>query len=348
MNRHQHCARALPAWTRAALHLCVLCAFLLVTGIVHAQAQKLPKLTLAGPSAAVSNALIHMVDSGALNDIADVVEFVPWRDPDQLRVMALDGRADVLAMPTNVAANLYNRGAKLQLINVSTWGVLWLVSRDPALKSLADLRGKELAMPFRGDMPDIVLQLLAEQQGMDVRKDLQLRYVASPVDAMQLLVMRRVDHALLAEPAASMALRKTGSFPLSMIAPELHRSVDLQQEWGRVFARAARIPQAGIAVMGALRERPELVARIEAEYARALAWCKDNAEACGKAVAARIDLLSPEAVTDSIAVSQLEAVSVADARAELEFMFGKLVAKNPALVGGKLPDEGFYAGATTQ
>ena len=173
-----------------------------------------------------------------------------------------------------------------------------------------------------------------------------LRYVASPVDAMQLLVMRRVDHALLAEPAASMALRKTGSFPLSVIAPELHRSVDLQQEWGRVFARAARIPQAGIAVMGALRERPELVARIEAEYARSLAWCKDNAEVCGKAVAARIDLLSPEAVTDSIAVSQLEAVSVADARAELEFMFGKLVAKNPALVGGKLPDEGFYAGAT--
>ena len=67
-----------------------------------------------------------------------------------------------------------------------------------------------------------------------------------------------------------------------------------------------------------------------------------------KAVAARIDMLSPEAVTDSIAVSQLEAVSVADARAELEFMFGKLVAKNPALVGGKLPDEGFYAGATKQ
>ena len=309
---------------------------------------RLPKLTLSGPFAAVSFPLIHMVDSGALRDVADTVEFVPWKDPDQLRVLALDRKqpADFVAMPSNVAANLYNRGVPLKLINVSTWGVLWLVSRDPALKSLADLRGKELAMPFRGDMPDIVLQLLAEQQGMDVRKDLQLRYVASPVDAMQLLVMRRVDHALLAEPAASMALRKTGSFPLSMIAPELHRSVDLQQEWGRLFARAARIPQAGIAVMGALRERPELVARIEAEYARSLAWCKDNAEACGRAVAARIDLLSPEAVTDSIAVSQLEAVSIAEARAELEFMFGKLVAKNPALVGGKLPDEGFYAGAT--
>ncbi|EPZ14028.1 ABC transporter substrate-binding protein [Thauera terpenica 58Eu] len=336
----------LPSWSRFVLHACVVLAFLIVTGT--ADAQKLPKLTLAGPPASVSNPLIHMVDSGALADVAERVEFVLWRDPDQLRVMALDGRADVLAMPTNVAANLHNRGAKLQLLNVSTWGVLWLVSRDPTLKSLADLRGKELAVPFRGDMPDIVFQLLAEQQGVDLRKDVQLRYVASPIDAMQLLVMRRVDHALLAEPAVSMALRKTGSFPLSVIAPELHRSVDLQQEWGRVFARSARIPQAGIAVMGALRERPDVVARIEAEYARSLAWCRDHAEACGQGVAARIDMLSAEAVADSIAVSQMDAVPAHAARAELEFMFGQLMKKSPALIGGKLPDDGFYGGAGAQ
>ena len=336
----------LPSWSRFVLHACVVLAFLIVTGT--ADAQKLPKLTLAGPPASVSNPLIHMVDSGALADVAERVEFVLWRDPDQLRVMALDGRADVLAMPTNVAANLHNRGAKLQLLNVSTWGVLWLVSRDPTLNSLADLRGKELAMPFRGDMPDIVFQLLAEQQGIDVRKDLQLRYVASPIDAMQLLVMRRVDHALLAEPAVSMALRKTGSFPLSVLAPELHRSVDLQQEWGRVFARSARIPQAGIAVMGALRERPDVVARIETEYARSLAWCRDHAEACGQGVAARIDMLSAEAVADSIAVSQMDAVPARAARAELEFMFGQLMKKSPALIGGKLPDDGFYGGAGAQ
>ena len=336
----------LPGWSRFILHACVVLAFLVVTGT--ADAHKLPKITLAGPPASVSNPLIHMVDSGALSDVADEIEFVVWRDPDQLRVMALDGRADVLAMPTNVAANLYNRGAKLQLLNVSTWGVLWLVSRDPTLKSLADLRGKELAVPFRGDMPDIVFQLLAEQQGVDLRKDVQLRYVASPIDAMQLLVMRRVDHALLAEPAVSMALRKTGSFPLSVIAPELHRSVDLQQEWGRVFARSARIPQAGIAVMGALRERPDVVARIEAEYARSLAWCRDHAEACGQGVAARIDMLSAEAVADSIAVSQMDAVPAHAARAELEFMFGQLMKKSPALIGGKLPDDGFYGGAGAQ
>ena len=46
---------------------------------------------------------------------------------------------------------------------------------------------------------------------------------------MQMLILRRADHALLAEPAISIALRKTGSFPVKLIAPDLYRSVDLQK-----------------------------------------------------------------------------------------------------------------------
>ncbi|MFP5382885.1 MAG: ABC transporter substrate-binding protein [Gammaproteobacteria bacterium] len=345
------CRTARASSWRSCLALC--CALLVAVpaclaapanGKAVASASVLPKLVLAGPYASVSNPLIHMVDSGALADVAREVSFITWRDPDQLRVLALKGGADVLAMPVNVAANLYNRGAEVQLLNVSTWGVLYLVSRDANLKTLADLRGKEVAMPFRGDMPDILFGLLADAQGIDTRRDLSLRYVATPIDAMQLLVMRRVDHALLAEPAVSMALRKTGSFPLKVIAPELHRSVNLQQEWGRVYRREARIPQAGIAAMGKLRAQPALLARIEAEYARSLAWCNNNPDDCGKRVAARIDLLMPEAVADSVRAGGLDAVPAVKARPEVEFLFDKLLAKNPALIGGKKPDDGFYGG----
>lgn len=321
-----------------------LAAALLVPLAVHAQ--KLPRLVLGGPGAVVSAPLIHMAESGALAGLADKVEFVPWRDPDQLRAMALEGAADVLAMPTNVAANLHNRGAPVTLLNVSTWGALWMVSRSADRNTLADFRGEEIAMPFRGDMPDIMFQLLAARQGLDPRKDFRLRYVASPIDAMQLLVLRRVDHALLAEPAVSMALRKTQSFPLGLVAPELHRSVDLQQEWGRLFARGTRIPQAGIAAVGKLRERPDVLARIAAAHADSLAWCKAHALECGRMMAKRIETLSPEAVADAIAVSRLEAVPAAAAREELGFFLGELFARNPALVGGKLPGDAFYGGST--
>ena len=321
-------------------------ASLVWLGIVSAaQAERLPKMVLSGPPAAVSTPLIHMIETGALKDVADSVEFHLWKDPDQLRVLALGGKADFIAMPSNVAANLYNRGVGLKLLNISTWGVLWMVSRDKEAKTLADFKGKEIAMPFRADMPDIVFGLLAEKQGLDVKKDFKLRYVGSPLDAMQLLISRRVDHALLAEPSVSMALRKTKSFPVSVIAPDLYRSVDLQQEWGRLFKHEARIPQAGMTVLGKALQDEAVQAKVMAAYEQSLLWCQKNALKCGEMVAKRIDLLSPEAVADAMAVSQTQHVTALKAKTELEFFFTQLHAKNPALVGGKLPDEKFYGPA---
>ena len=311
-----------------------------------AQARQ-PKLVLSGPFAAVSFPLIHMVESGALKDVAETVEFRSWKDPDQLRVLALDAKSDVdfVAMPTNVAANLYNRGVRLQLVNVSTWGVLWMVSREANLKTLADFKGKEILMPFRADMPDIVFQVLAEKQGLDVKRDFTLRYVGSPLDAMQMLITRRADHALLAEPAVSVALRKTKSFPVSVIAPELYRSANLQEEWGRVTQRPARIPQAGMVALGRALADPALVEKFQKAYAASLAWCEKHPEECGKLVAKRVDMLTPEGVADSVRVDNAVFVTAREAKPELEFFFGLLHARQPALVGGKLPDGGFYYGS---
>ena len=308
---------------------------------------KLPRLVLAGPPAIVSAPLMHMAHTQALAAVAEQTEFVQWRDPDQLRVMALGKGGDavhILAMPSNVAANLYNRGAPVRLLNIAIWGALWVISRDAQRQSLADLRGEEIAVPFRGDMPDIVLQVLAKQQGIDPRRDWKLRYVPSPIEAMQLLITRRVRHALLVEPAVSMALRKTQSFPVGLIAPELHRAVDLQQEWGRVFGRAPQIPQAGIAAVGELRQQADVLAAVQAAYAQSLAWCQAQPQECGALVAQHIDMLTPEAVADAIATSQMQAQPLAQVQEPLRFFFEQLLANNPALLGDKLPDAAFFAG----
>lgn len=325
-----------------ALVLCVtaVCGFSLPA---LAADVRLPVLALSGPPAAVSFPLVVMAQSGALADVAQQVKFTLWRDPDQLRVLALEGRPAVMAMPTNVAANLYNRGTRLKLLNVSAWGILWVVSRSADVKTLADIKGEEIAMPFRADMPDIVFATLAERQGLNPRKDFALRYVATPMDAMQLLIARRVDHALLAEPAVSMALRKTQSFPLSVVAPELYRGIDMQQEWARVLQREARVPQAGIVAVGDLAEQPELMQRIHLAYDDAMQWCQAHAQQCAEIVAQHIDLLTPEAVVDAIRASPLQAVAAPKARAELDYFLSMLFQRNASLVGGKMPDDAFYA-----
>ena len=47
-------------------------------------------------------------------------------------------------------------------------------------------------------------------------------------------------------------------------------------------------------------------------------------------------------MADAIAVSQMNAVPALQAREELVFFFGQLMARNPGLLGGKLPAAAFY------
>jgi NitT/TauT family transport system substrate-binding protein len=308
----------------------------------QAQPARRARLVLAGPMAAVSNPLIRLAESAALHELADTVEFVAWKDPDQLRVLALQGQADFVAMPTNVAANLYNRGVRLQLVNVATWGSLWMMSRRPDAASLADFRGQEVLMPFRGDMPDIVFQVIAARLGIDPQRDMRLRYVATPMEAMQLLLTRRAEHALLTEPLVSMALRKAKSFPTSAIAPDLYRSIDMQREWGRAFGRPPRIPQAGICALGAAQADAALIERVQVAYAQAQTWCHADPDACGRLVAKRLTLLQPEGVADALRAAPAHLATGRQARAELEFFFEQLRARDPGLIGGRLPAEAFY------
>ena len=190
------------------------------------------KIVVAGPFATVSHPIMHMIETDALKDLGKSIEFRLWNNPDELRALILNGNIDFIALPTNVAANLHNKNVDLKLLNVSVWGILGMISRDPNLKTLKDFKDKEIVIPFRADMPDIVFQELAKKSDLNPKKDFKIKYVASPVDAMQMLILRRVDHALLAEPAISIALRKTDSFPIKLVAPDLYRSVDLQKEWG--------------------------------------------------------------------------------------------------------------------
>ncbi|MFA6195592.1 MAG: ABC transporter substrate-binding protein [Sulfurimonas sp.] len=315
---------------------------LLGTSVLHAD-EKLDKIVIAGPFASVLHPILRMIETNALKDVADKIEFKLWKNPDELRALAIKSDVDFLAVPTNTAAILNNKGIDIKLLNVSVWGILGMISRDNSLKTLKDFKGKKIAVPFRGDMPDIVFSHLLKKEGLDPKKDFELVYVASPIDAMQMLIMRRIDHALLAEPAISIALRKTKSFPISVVAPDLYRSVDLQEEWAKIFNTTGDIPQAGIAVMGRMKDK-HVIQRFQEEYDKALRWYISNPKEAGKLVIKTLDMLNEEGVSDSIAHVRLKSVNAVDAKKDLEFFFNVLKEEDPKSIGEKLPQDSFYYG----
>lgn len=302
--------------------------------------EKLDKLVIAGPFSSISHPMLRLVETGALSDVAHKVEFKLWQNPDELRALLLKKEVQFVALPTNVAANLYNKKEPIRLLNVPVWGILEILSRDANLKHIEDFKGKEIIVPFRADMPDIVLQALIKQAGLDAKKDFSLKYVPNPPDAMQMLLLRRADHVLLAEPATSMAMRKTGSFPVSLIAPELHRSLNLQSEWGRLFTTEPKVPQAGLSVVGEVDK--EVVKRFSEEYEKALLWYQSHPKEAGEMVEKVLKTFKAEAISDSIAHTQFELKNAQQSKVALERFFEILMQIEPKLIGSKMPDEGFY------
>lgn len=316
--------------------------FNLFVSLYAVEFQKLDKIVLSGPMANVTHPLLRIIETGALDDVAKKIEFHLWKNPDELRALSLKHSVDFVAVPTNVAATLYNKGVDIKLLNVSVWSILSLLTRDESLKKIEDFKGKTIAMPFRGDMPDIIFEEIAKAKGLNVKKDFNLQYLSSPLEAMQMLVLRRIDHALLAEPATSIALRKTGSFPLKLIAPDLYRSSVLAKEWGEVFKVQSKIPIAGIATVGKIKENDYVIKRFNEELEKATLWYKNNPKQAGKLAEKHIKMLEAKGVADSIKHIQMDVVQASQAKKDLKFFMNLLYTNNPKSIGGKLPDDQFY------
>lgn len=294
-------------------------------------------LALYGPPAAPSLALAHLAERHGLDPAYGQPSFSVYRDPDQLRTGFVSGRWELAGTPTYVAANMANRELPVHLVNVMTQGLLYVISRDDSVQSFDDLAGKTVAMFFKGDMPDLVCQYIAEQRGLRVGGDIKLQYVATPVEAIQLLLSGRVDQAVLPEPAA------TGAIMQGMKATQkLVRAIDLQQAWAEVTGGPPAIPQAGMMIAEPLMERhPGLVADLQQAFAASADWVNNNPASAGKLGAAYMPL-KPPVIERSIPFSKIEPQTGKAARPALEDFFGRLVELNPGIIGGRLPDAGFY------
>lgn len=296
-------------------------------------------LTIHGMPATPSVMLAHLVESGTLDGIAGKTTFRVWRTPDEMRAGVASGTMAVTAAPSYAAANMYNRGLPVRLLNVMTWGLLYVVARDPSINAFADLAGKRVALAFKNDMPDLVFRHVVAKSGMVLAKDMDVQYVATPMEAIQLLLAGKVQAALASEPAATAAVMRG-----MQAGVEVRRAVDLQQEWARVTGRSPRIPQAGLAVSADIVEkRPELVVALQNALETARAWVANNPSSAARIGAGYLDLKAP-IIERSIATSNLAATPAAAAREELEFLFSTLAADNPGIIGGKLPDSAFYLG----
>ncbi len=298
---------------------------------------KVKKIVMASPFAPLIMPMAHMVEAGLLKDVCDEVELLTWNTPDQLRAMITRGDVDFVSLPSNVAAIFYNKGVDLSLARVSIWGVFYLISNDPSITSLTQLKGKRIVVPFRGDQPDLLFQAICRAQGLNPFEDFIIEYVSSPLDITMGLLAGKVDNALMIEPAAALAIMKAKGKGL-----DFKRVIDLQKEYAALVGNDRGVPNAGIAVLPQIKNNKAVVDAFLAAYDQSVQWTNTHPEEASELAARYIQGVNAKAFAEALHYTDFRSVSGVDSRDDLELMFGKFIKMNPKSIGGKMPDAGLY------
>jgi NitT/TauT family transport system substrate-binding protein len=262
-----------------------------------------------------------------------------WREPDQLRAAIISHQCKLFTTPTNLPANLANRGVPVKLAAVIGMGHLIIVTSDPSIHDFHDLAGKQVLEFFPHDMPDLVFRACAAMENMNPEKDMRLFAVGMPMEAAKMVASGQVETALLSEPWASAAILAAAKHGRT-----LYRAINLQDIWIQHLGGDG-IPMLGLCIDSSLMASvPSLPATLLAGLNQAKNWVVadpiDAAMLAGKTLE-----ISPPVFTEAVNHSQIVVKSASEARPGLETFYRTLLQLSPGVLGGRLPDDDFYLSA---
>ncbi len=253
--------------------------------------------------------------------------------PDEVTAKLINGDLDIAALPTNVAATLYNKtDGGVQMLAVCGLGVLYVLENGNTVNSVADLAGKTLYATGQGANPEYVLNYLLNQNGLTAGKDVTVEWKTSD-ELSALMASGEIDLAMMPVPAATGVMMKNA---------DVRFALDFTQEWDEVSSGGI-LTMSCVAVRTQFaKENPEAVNAFLREYAASINYVKNNVDAAATLVAQYE--ITPNEKIAAAAIPQINLVYLdgEDMRDGIQSYFEVLAQADAKSIGGAIPADDFY------
>src|SRR3974390_2371430 len=176
---------------------------------VPAHAQDKPKIKVSSLTLPVFNPLVWNIMKAQGFDAKQGFELDIHAYPSIAAFYAgfATGETDALLGCPTVFQKRYQEGVPVRIIGTGfTLADLVIFAKDPAIKSLADLKGKQLAIDMGGSQFQVV-KIYANAKGIELGKDITVVNANFGVARAQ-LEAERVDAGLVIEPLASISAKQ--------------------------------------------------------------------------------------------------------------------------------------------
>src|SRR2546422_4850195 len=145
------------------------------------------------------------------------------------------GEVDMTVAGPHVLQKMRNEGVPIKaVLTYARLNALAVIAADPAVKTIADLKGKSIAADM-GSSEYQILALYGRAQGIIFGKDVTVVQAGPPLARTQLQA-RRVEAAMTWEPSATLTLRDNPQYRTILTRDVASRSIAKADGWELVLA----------------------------------------------------------------------------------------------------------------
>ncbi len=254
-----------------------------------------------------------------------------YADATLVAPLVIGGSVDIAAVPTNLAATLYNKTqGQIEVLAVNTLGVLYLIENGSSVNSLADLEGKTVYLPGSGSNPEFVLKSLLKLAGLEGKVTLDSTY-ATPDELTAALASGKAEIGVLPEPKVTAAMTKNTS---------LRVAVDFSKEW-KAFTGSELVQGCLVARKEFVDAHPVAVENFLKEYEASVNTLNSDPEAAKSVVQAGI-APNEDLVKNALPRCNITYLVGGDMEKALLEFWTALYEQVPTSIGGAIPDDKIF------
>ena len=297
-------------------------------------AEERAAVRLGGLKGPTSMGMVKLLDDAENGGGQNDYTFTMAASANELTPELVKGELDVLAVPANVAAILYNQteGGVVTLA-AGTLGVLYLVEKGgETVTDMTSLKGKTIYATGKGATPEYALTYLLAQHGLTLGEDVLVEWKSEPTEIVALMTEQESAVAMLPQPFVTVAMGQVEGLRVAM---------DLNAAWDALDNGSRLITSVLVARKAFADEHPAALAAFLEDYAASTDYANANpAEAA--VLVEKYGIVKAAVAEKALPQCNLVCITGADMKVAVSGYLQTLYDLKPEAVGGAMPDDGFY------
>lgn len=292
---------------------------------------------LKGPT---SMGLVKIMEDDANGASAMNYEFtVAGNDASVLTAALLKGDLDMIAVPANLAATLYNNSnGKIRVLAVNTLGVLHIAAKGVEINSVEDLRGKTVFAMNQGTVTEYTLRYLLSQNGINPDTDVTIEWKNGSEAQTEVIAALKTSEnaiAMLPQPALTVAMGQVTG---------LADALDLNEEWAKLDGAPSLVTGVLVARTAFVEQYPGAVSAFLREYKASADYVNANVDEAASLIE-KHGIFAAAVAKKALPDCSIVCLTGAEMKTAMVPYLTMIFEQNAAAVGGKMPDDTFYYGA---